>query len=188
MTTKLIPGISIALLTAILVFPVSNAVAGERTRNVPVKLDIVQTQFRTEQDVNGDGEVAFALTSHWKGAPGHAESKGFSEVGFPLQDTSGCPDHYIAPFALPILIYEDTLVFDDLSMLFISGQGLFCFDFATFEGVAGLDMNAVGGTGRFEGASGALRLEFPHTWTTYLEYAVAAGTMTGNLHMPVGLQ
>jgi hypothetical protein len=175
---------TLILFAAALAMPVSSVTADVGVKYVPVNLELVQTQFRTEQDVNGDGEVAFKLTSHYKGSPGRAESVGFSEVGFPLGDTSGCPEDYIAPFALPILIYEDTLVFNDLSMLFISGEGLLCFDFATFKGVAFVDADATGGTGRFAGASGMLHLDFPETWSTYLQYAVAAGTMSGTLEVP----
>ena len=184
MFRKSIAGILITLMVA---FPATHALADDGVKNIPVNLEVVQTQFRTEQDVNGDGEVAFMLTSHWKGSPGRAESKGLSEVGSPLADTSGCPDDFIFPFALPMLVWQDTLVFNDLSMLFIAGvDGLFCFDLVTAAGVASVDVNVVGGTGRFAGASGSLFLHFPETYVFYFEYAAAAGTMTGTVQVPAG--
>lgn len=177
--------ISIVVIALLVALSANPALAEDGVKNIPINLEVVQTQFRTEQDVNGDGEVAFQLTSHWKGSPGRAESTGFSEVGFPLADTSGCPKDFIVPFALPMAVYQDTLVFNDLSMLFIAAEdGLFCFDLVTTAGVANIDINVLGGTGRFAGASGSLSLDFPDVWFFYFEYAAAAGTMTGTVQVP----
>lgn len=149
MTFKLIQANTIALLIVLAALPASNALAEEGMSKIPVNLEVVQTQFRTSQDINGDGEVAYRLTSHYKGAPGRAESTGFSEVAAIPSDPSVCPADFLAPFVLPIVLFEDALIFQDLSTLYISGTGLLCFDFATFTGVITADFDVAGGSGQY---------------------------------------
>lgn len=183
MKSKLIQVITIALLMSLVALTASSALAAGGMSKIPVDLQVVQTQFRSSQDINGDGEVAYTLTSHYKGAPGRAESTGLSEVGAPI-DPSVCPADYVAPLALPILIFEDTLVFQDLSTLFISGSGLLCFDFATFTGVITADFDVAGGTGRFAGATGQIHAEYPDTYSPFVEYAVVFGSLEGTVYVP----
>ena len=179
---KLITANTIALILLIGALSASNALAEDRMREIPIKLDAVQTQFRTSQDINGDGEVAYQLTSHYKGAPGRAESTGLSEVGMPI-DPSVCPANFLAPYALPILVLEDALVFQDLSTLYISGTGLLCFDFATFTGEITADFDVVGGTGRFAGASGQIHAEFPEIYSPFVQYSVVIGHLEGMVYV-----
>jgi len=180
---KLIATSTLALLLSLEALSASNALAAGGMSKIPIKLDVVQTQFRTSQDVNGDGEVAYQLTSHYKGAPGRAGSTGFSEVGEPL-DPSLCPASFVAPYALPILIQEDALVFQDLSTLYISGTGLLCFDFATFTGEITVDFDVVGGAGRFAGASGQIHAEFPEIYSPFVQYSVVIGHLEGTVYVP----
>jgi len=181
---KLITASTIALLMSLGALLASNALAANGLSKIPIKLKVVQTQFRTSQDTNGDGEVAYQLTSHYIGAPGRAESTGLSEVGDPADPEGLCPADFLFPIALPILVLEDALVFQDLSTLYISGTGLLCFDFATFTGEITADFDVVGGTGRFAGASGQIHADFPDIYSPFVQYSVVIGQYDGTVYVP----
>jgi hypothetical protein len=163
---------------------IGTAAGGVKT--IDLDLDLVQVQFQTAQDVNRDGAVAYKLDTRYKGKGrpgGQADGVGFSEVSPEPGDPAACPSEFTQPFALTILIYEDTLVFRDLSTLSIAGSGLFCFDIATFQGVATVNASAVGGTGRFAGATGSVQLDFPQVVNRYMEYSVTTGTLKGTVQV-----
>lgn len=182
-------GVILTLVTALLFVSV-NAVAG----NSKVKLSYVQSQLRTEQDLNADGVVAYQTTTRYKGGPGRAESMGLTEVieapggGFFPGDEYGCPAEF--PFALPFDIIEDAIVFQDLSTLLLSrtdGDAVACFGFSQVGELTGFsfyDVEVTGGTGRFEGATGTLHFEADLVRGFFLEYAVQKGTVTGIVQTP----
>lgn len=102
------------------------------------------------------GNVTSDGTIQLKGAPGSASARSHTELG-----DFGLPSAQCDGFDLeaPILEGSSVSTFKDLSQLYIfftSGHVCFRFDGTSRSTAEGI---AVGGTGRFEGATGTLSLE-----------------------------
>lgn len=119
-----------------------------------------------------------------KGSPGPCEINFFggqSETVFP----SDCCDG--GGPCLLILITENPLVFtfNDLSLLFTTGSGVFCIDLLTGRGTGTIDLTFTGGTGRFEGATGeAVLVAETVPVSSNGAFSAETGTIVGTILLP----
>ncbi len=96
-----------------------------------------------------------------KGSPGPCEISFFGgqdeTVGFPPdEDCCGGP----ACLLISVIENPQVLTFNDLSLLFATGDGEVCIDLLTGIATGTVDLTFTGGTGRFEGATGEAVSDF----------------------------
>ena len=133
----------------------------------------------TMVDTNGDGLFATSFSFDTKGSPGRSTILSMGEfTGF---DAADCPD------GLPTShVVQQSFVqtFNDLSMLYyLTTAARVCFNPATSEINCELEGIFVGGSGRFEGATGSWEVAceiFPVGETV----RATTGTMTGTVKVP----
>ena len=110
----------------------------------------------TMVDTNGDGIFANAVSFQFKGAPGRATMLGIGEfTDFAFVGTPGC--ELRADFVQESVVET----FSDGSMLFFVATNAFnCVNLATLEISGEVTADIIGGTGRFEGATGSVEIKF----------------------------
>lgn len=130
----------------------------------------------TMVDTNGDGIFANAITFQLNGSPGKATLLSLGEfTDFVFVGTPGCE--------LRAELVQQSFVetYSDGSMLFFVTTSAFnCVNLATLEVGGELTATITGGTGRFEGATGSVVVEFeafPVGQTMNAFTATAKGTI-----------
>ncbi len=150
------------------------------SREIKLKQQFAGAGTETAVDTNQDGNYAFAFTLEARGGGGR--STVISRTEFGNFDSSDCPG------ALPTsyLVQHDFVqTFSDLSTLhYVATSGRICFDPSTSEVTCEEAGEVVGGTGRFEGATGS--------WTVECEIFVvgkvnaSTGEVNTTITMPSG--
>jgi hypothetical protein len=130
------------------------------SREIKIKQQFAGAGPETAVDSNQDGNYAFAFTLEARGGAGRSTVITRTEYG--NFNSTDCPG------ALPTsYLVQNSMVqtFSDLSTLhFVSTSGRVCYDPSTSEISCEEAGKIVGGTGRFEGATGS--------WTMECEIAV----------------
>lgn len=121
------------------------------SREIKIKQQFSGAGTETAVDTNQDGNYAFAFTTEQRGASGRSTGIGSSE--FSNFDYSDCPGDLPTSKLVQHLMVQ---TFSDLSTLHMEATGgSICFDPATGEITCEENGVVVGGTGRFEGATGS---------------------------------
>ena len=136
------------------------------------------TSHETAVDENGDGLVAYAGNMEGRGAPGRGTLTSIQEFTA------------LAPYGTPGCDLRSTLVyqswaetFRDGSMIFFeTTEGYYCVDLATSEVGGEISGIIVGGTGRFEGATGYW--SGPYRIYGLTNFAAFTGTLNGKISVP----
>jgi hypothetical protein len=110
----------------------------------------------TAIDSNADGESANFGVGQGRSTLGPITREGWVEV-FPWDGATFCgPTHVQINYRFA----ESSFRFKDGSRVFaVFSSGTLCFNFATGTFTASGEIEVIGGTGRFEGATGTLRFE-----------------------------
>ena len=185
---------------------VGGVVATAANAEMPVRQRIALTIMPSEVDLNGDGITGSIALGEVKGRPGRSQYRGFAEFGPTILDDNGnpvgagpdCP----GPQVQLNLVTSDSdepgasgniQTFKDLSQLFTKfTSGHLCVDVTTLASTASFEGIYSGGTGRFEGASGSVTIDFTLTINVStapgllppIGIAAANGTIVGTLVLP----
>ncbi len=160
--------------------------AGERHVFLRFAGDFVQSIEQTDVDAmgvpTGTTSTRGIIRGQARGNLGRATvtAVGGSEGGPPAFDER-CPEDFLRV----TLITPNSLVltFRDLSLLYGDGEGVVCVNFATGEDYTAIDGVWLGGTGRFEGATGefSIRLDTFTRVNAKTQLIAETGTITGTL-------
>lgn len=126
------------------------------SREIEIKQQFSGAGTETAVDTNTDYNYAFAFTTEHRGASGRSTGIGLSEfLDFKIGD---CPNNDM--LTSDLVQHSIVQTFTDLSTLhMVATYGRICYDTSSGEITCDEKGNVVGGTGRFEGATGLWTLE-----------------------------
>ncbi len=126
------------------------------------------------------------LNLYAKGGPGEANIEGAGGA-MPVAPSGLCPDGTHLELKFVDGGFVET--FNDLSMLFYAidpspdAKNALCVDF-TGPNSGVWDYLIVGGTGRFEGATGSVTVRVSSTWDASPDLSAEVGTIQGTIQLP----
>ena len=128
----------------------------EKGGSTPVKMRYAGSGIDTHFDTNGDGLYLSLSQANGRGTFGNFAIAITAEFGLP---SSG--DCAAGELDLPLVSSEAVYTFADQSQLFaIQSGGYLCLDTVTGHYYGQVEGDYVGGTGRFEGATGRVTSQF----------------------------
>lgn len=145
--------LSVISLLGLLAFgSAQTALAGD----VRLRARIESTGHPTQVDPNGDGETGVFTVEHARTNLGPATSENWSKF-LPWDGVSFCgPTHVLRVWRF----LESSMLFEDGSRLFtVLKSGTLCVNYVAFTFEGSGELEVVGGTGRFAGATGTLSFE-----------------------------
>lgn len=141
----------------------------------------VGTAHQPGADLNGDGELMTLARSTARSTVGRVTGEGTIELT-PWDGVSFCgPTHVLLRYRYLENAYQTA---DGSAFFGTLNNGTVCFDFATAHYTITLVVDIVGGTGRFEGASGQVAID-AHSDKPFINaFSAFSGTFTGTITTP----
>lgn len=141
----------------------------------------VGTAHQPGADLNGDGELMTVVQSTGPSSVGRVTGEGTLEV-HPWDGVSFCgPTHVLLRYRFVENAYQTA---DGSAYFGTLNNGTVCFDFSTAHYAITLVVDIVGGTGRFEGASGQVKFELHSDKPFINAFSAWSGTFTGTITTP----
>jgi hypothetical protein len=150
----------------------------------PIQWTYAGTGINTAVDTNGDGQHVSLTQANGQGTFGNFAIAITTEFT-PITSTGRCPTGYIE---LSLVYSATVLTFADQSQLFgIAEDGWICLDPNTGWHYGAVEGNYVGGTGRFEGATGEFTSPFNGVvLDPSVSFRSITGTAEGTVNRPAG--
>jgi hypothetical protein len=165
-------------LLSLLFVVVAGAASAE---SVLIRATLEESFHPTAVDTNADGQAAGFGVGQGRSTLGPVTREGWVET-LPWDGVTFCgPTHVQINYRFA----ESSFRFKDGSRVFaVFSSGALCFNFATGTFTANGEIEVIGGTGRFQGATGTLRFEASSPIAFPDGLVVLSETIEGRLTLP----